>query len=272
MTVEQLLTAGHTREAIKVRVRNSRLHRVHRGIFRVGHVAPSIEADYLAAVLACGPGALLAGLAAAHVYGLVWDSSPVPDVVAPVTRRHPGVSTRRRVVDPLDATRYRRVPILTIPALLVDLAATLPLDALAGATHEADVKHHVRPEAIMAAAARRPQVKGIATLRMVAQGDHALLLSKMEREFRALLRAAGLPLPVTNRREGAHYVDCRWPGRRLTVELDSYRFHRTRKAWEDDHERRRAARARGDAFRNYTWRDVHEAPAAMLSELGELLA
>ena len=78
-------------------------------------------------------------------------------------------------------------------------------------------------------------------------GDAPVLLSRLERGFRALLREAGLPLPTTNRRAGAHYVDCRWPEHKLTVELDSYQFHKTRHAWEQDRRRDREARRRGDA-------------------------
>ncbi len=67
-------------------------------------------------------------------------------------------------------------------------------------------------------------------------------------------------------------MDCRWAEHRLTVELDSYRYHRSRHAWEQDLQREREARARGDEFRRYTWGDVFESPAPMLSELHELLA
>ena len=62
-------------------------------------------------------------------------------------------------------------------------------------------------------------------------------------------------------------MDCRWPEYGLTVELDSYRFHNTRHAWEQDHRREREARARGDDFRRYTYGDVFENPAPMLAEL-----
>src|SRR4051794_7604063 len=103
---------------------------------------------------------------------------------------------------------------------------------------------------------RRPTSKGKENLRAVIHGDTPLLLSRLEKGFRAFLKQHGLPLPLTNRPEGAPYVDCRWPEHRLTVELDSYRFHSTRHAWEQDYERERAARRRGDEFRRYTWRDV----------------
>ncbi|HEV2062007.1 MAG TPA: type IV toxin-antitoxin system AbiEi family antitoxin domain-containing protein, partial [Solirubrobacteraceae bacterium] len=62
----QLLEAGLTPSAIERRLRNGSLLKEHAGVYRVGHRAPSIEATYLAAVLACGQDALLSGLAAAH--------------------------------------------------------------------------------------------------------------------------------------------------------------------------------------------------------------
>ena len=93
----------------------------------------------------------------------------------------------------------------------------------------------------------------------------------LEREFLALLRAARLPLPETNRRVDGRYVDCRWPRHPLTVELDGFRYHRTRHAWEQDRRRERAARARGDEFRRYTYRDVIEDRRLVLRELQALL-
>ena len=83
-------------------------------------------------------------------------------------------------------------------------------------------------------------------------GDVRVTLSTLERKFLARLRAAGLPLPLTNRVAGGRRVDCRWPDHRLTVEVDGYRFHRSRHAWEQDRRREREARARGDEFRRYT--------------------
>jgi hypothetical protein len=90
-------------------------------------------------------------------------------------------------------------------------------------------------------------------------------------EARCAMREAGLPLPQTNRPAGTRRVDCRWPERPLTVELDSYRYHQSRHAWEQDRHREREAHARGDEFRRYTYGDVFERPQLMLAELRALL-
>lgn len=120
--------------------------------------------------------------------------------------------------------------------------------------------------------ARRPLSPGATKLGAVLRGDVRVALSVLEHRFLGRLREAGLPLPRTNRRAGARRVDCRWAERRLTVELDSYRFHNSRHAWEQDRRREREARARGDEFRRYTYGDVFEAPHHMLAELRAVLA
>lgn len=102
-------------------------------------------------------------------------------------------------------------------------------------------------------------------------GEIPVTLSALERRFLIRLSEAGLPRPQTNRVAGGRRVDCRWPEQRLTVELDSYRYHASRHASEQDHRRAREARARGDEFRRYTYGDVFEEPGLMLTELRDLL-
>ena len=97
-------------------------------------------------------------------------------------------------------------------------------------------------------------------------------LSKLEKGFHDALAADHLPPPETNQGAGSKRVDCRWPKQRLTVELDSYRYHGSRHAWEQDRWREREAHARGDDFRRYTYGDVLERPELMLAELKALIA
>jgi hypothetical protein len=269
----ELLGAGLSQRQIHRRLRRGSLIAEFPGVYRVGHRAPSVEARYLAAVKACGDGAVLSGRAAAWLFGLIHGPVPAPEVFTPTNRRIRGVRARRsRRWDPREITVWRCIPVTTVPRTLVDLPSLLSFDELSRAVHEADVRHGTRAEHIEAVLDRYPNAGGAQTLRAIARGDSPILLSKLEMHFRALLMRNELALPETNRRRGAHYVDCRWPERHLTVELDSYRFHRSRRAWEQDRERERAARARGDEFRRYTWRDVVEQPAPTVSELQGLLS
>jgi very-short-patch-repair endonuclease len=270
--VGQLLAAGVSREEVKGRLRKGVLHRAHRGVYYVGHRAPSVEARYLAAVLACGREAVLNGRAAAFVYGLIRGAAPAPEVTTLVKRRVSGVVTHRvRQLDRRDVTVYRAIPITTVPRTLLDLAGTLSLDDLALACHEAEVRHRTTAAMVAAALARRRNTPGAWKLREIFDGQVRITLSRLERDFLALLRSARLPLPRTNRPAGGRYVDCRWPEQRLTVELDSYRYHHTRHAWEQDRRREREARARGDEFRRYTYGDVTDDQPLVLAELRGLL-
>lgn len=272
VTRGQLLDARVTPGAIKARLRSGALLREHRSVYRVGHRAPSVEARYLAAVLACGDGALLSGRAAAYLFGLLKGAAPRPEVTAPSKRLVDGVVTHRaRGASRPDATTWRGVPITTVATTLVDLAAALKADDLARACHEAGVRYGTTPADVEAVLARRPTAAGAAKLRRILLGDVHVTLSALERRFLAVLRSAGLVLPRTNRPAGGRRVDCRWPELRITVELDSYEYHRSRHAWEKDRRREREARARGDEFRRYTWGDVFEDPRLMLAELRVLL-
>ena len=272
VTREELLGAGVTVRELNGRVRKGGLIRIHRGVYRVGHAAPSLEARYTAAVKACGRGSLLAGQAAGHLLRLLKRPPSLPEVLCGTERRIPGVITHRvRRGEPADATHWRGVPVTTVPRTLVDLAAVLDPPDLARAFHEGAVRHRIKPDAVERVLARRHNWPGARNLRRVIRGDEPVTLSRLESSFIAVVRRARLPLPKTNHRAGVHYVDCRWPAQRLTVELDGYRYHDTRHAWEQDRERERAARLRSDEFRRYSWTDVVENPAPMVADLRALL-
>lgn len=261
IAVRQLLGLGFTRDQVTSWVRRGLLHREFRGVYRLGHRAPSVEARYIAAVLAAGAGAVLSGLPAAYLYGVIGGDAPAPEISVPGGCTVAGIRCRRRTID----RRLRSgIPVATLPQTIVDLAAVMDLETLGHVCHKADVRYRLRRIEI-------GPVPGAAKLRAIYEGDHDLILSRMERAFKRLLVEHALPRARTNRPQGKHYVDCRWPGVALTVELDSFAFHHTRHAWEADRERERAARRRGDEFRRYTWRDVVEKPAEMLSELRVIL-
>ena len=268
VTRAELFEAGVTRRQIQERLRSGYLIREFPGTYRVGHRAPSVEARYMAAVKACGDGAVLSGPAAAYLYELVKGRTPEPHVTAPRQRRVSGVVTNRSSV--IEAAVHKGIPVTTVARTLVDNAATLSLTALARLCHEAQVKYGTTPEEVDEILERHPRSRGAGNLRKVLRGDEPVTLSALERRFLTLLRDNALPLPETNRTAGGRRVDCRWPDRRLTVELDGYRYHHSRHAWEQDRRREREARARGDEFRRYTWGDVFEDPGLMLAELRAL--
>jgi very-short-patch-repair endonuclease len=198
--------------------------------------------------------------------------APAPEVTAPTERRVRGVTTRRsRGIGSADATTWRRIPVTSVARTLVDLAALLSTAELTRACHEAGVRHGTTPAQVEAVLARRPKSPGAAKLRQIMRGEVRVTLSKLEAAFLEVLRDAGLALPQTNRSHGGRRVDCYWPEQRLVVELDGYRYHHSRHAWEQDRRREREARARGEEFRRYTYGDVFDEPQLMLAELPALV-
>jgi hypothetical protein len=272
VTHAKLLEAGVTRAQIRSRLRRGSLIAEYRGVYRAGHRAPTDESRYLAAVLACGDGAVLSGLAAAHLLGLVRGPVPAPEVTASTDRRVRGVQVHRARRTDLDgAVKCRGVPVTSVAQTLVDIAGRLDGEALARACHEAGVRYGTTPADVATLLARRPNTPGAGALRRIMEGKTPVTLSRLESRFLARLRAAGLPLPRTNRDAGGRRVDCRWPDHRLTIEIDSYRYHSSRYAWEQDRRREREAYFRGDDFRRYTYDDVFHSPRLMLRELRALL-
>ena len=260
VTRVQLRGAGLSAKEIRGRVERGSLTVVHRGVYRVSGTGPSLEPDYMAAVLACGEHAVLSGRAAARLWELV-KGSPPPEVTAPGVRRVPSIRTHRGTPLP---TRRHGIPVTTVARTLVDLAAVLSEHALARACHEAGVRYRTTPSQVEAL--MPPNAPGRAALFRILRGDTRVTLSRLEERFLETLREADLPLPRTNLVRGSHRVDCHWTG--VTVELDSYRFHNSRHSWRQDRLREREARARGDEFRRYCWDDL---PQPALRELTPLL-
>jgi hypothetical protein len=272
VTVRQLLGVGISRDAVKRRVAQGLLHREVRGVYRVGHRAPSVEAHYMAAVLACGPTAVLSGRAAAHLFGLIKGRAPAPEVTTTTNRRVPRALTHRvRTLDHRDVTRCRGIPVTTVARILLDIATFTSLDDLARVSHEAQVRRLVDAKAVTEALARRPNTKGAWKLHEIFTGEAQVTLSVLEDAFIELVDSIRRPRPRTNCPAGARYVDCHWPEHNLVIELDSYRYHHTRHAWEQDRRREREARARGDEFRRYTYGDVTVDRALVEAEVCDLL-
>lgn len=264
----QLLDAGIDAKRVDRWVADGRLRIVHRGVYAIGHTAPSLLAAYMAAVLAGGPGTVLSHRAAAYLLKLLRGLAHAPEITVPSTaeRSRPGIVIHRvRSLHPRDVCVVEGIPVTIVPRVLLDLAPSLTMADLTRACHEAWVHHRVAPEMVEACIARNPNKPGIAKLRQALGAD--VTLSDLEDAFLILLAQHGLPLPRTNIGRHGDKVDCYWPEHGLTVELLSYRFHATRDGFERDVARRR--RSEHIAF---TWGDVFERPTATAAELRQLLS
>jgi very-short-patch-repair endonuclease len=273
VTRQELLGAGISTDEIQGRLDRGSLIAVYDGVYRVGHAAPSVEASFIAAVKACGEGSLLRKRAAAYLWRLIQRPPKEPEVLTTTERKVKGIKTQRARagIHKRDRAKYRGIPVTSVARTIVDLAADAREAQLARIFHEAVVKHGTKPEHVEEVLKRRPSAKGAKKLRAAMYGDQALTLSNLEDAFNELLRAADLPLPKTNKRKGSHLIDCRWLEPPVTVELDSYTYHSTRHAWEQDRRRDREAHDRGDRVRRFTRREVLEEPDYVVDAVGLLL-
>jgi hypothetical protein len=265
---EDLLLAGIDAKRIQRWLADGRLRLVHRGVYAVGHAAPSVLGDYMAAVLAGGNGASLSHAPVVHVLRLLpGGQAPPPEITVPTTahRRRPGIVIHRvEAVHDYDRDAFRGIPITSIPRTLLDMAPRLGPAQLARACHEAWVRHSVTPRHVDACIARNPGKPGGAKLQAALGSD--VTLSKLEDAFLALLAGHGLPRPRTNVDHRGDKVDCHWPRLGLTVELVSYRFHASRRAFEAD-----VARRRRSNHLAFTWGDVFERSPQTIAELSRAI-
>src|SRR5215217_4857063 len=120
----QLAAVGLTRNAVAGRVEKGRLHRVYRGVYAVGHIEPSSQARWMAAVMACGSGAVLSHLDAAQLWK-IYDGEGARVHVSTTRktgRQLAGVRVHRvRQLDPEEVTVKDGIPVTTVARTLVDL-------------------------------------------------------------------------------------------------------------------------------------------------------
>jgi len=277
VTRAQLAGAGLGRGAIEHRVAQGRLHRMHRGVYLVGHAIPPPLARETAALLACGPGAVLSHRSAAALWQLPTKGAREVEVTL-VARRpasRPGI---RIYCVPSLASRDRRRHAglaLTAPArTLLDLGTLLSPRALEQAVAEARARRLVSSGVLLAALDRAPKRRGAAALRALLRQESGPALTRSEAEERllALVRAEGLPLPESNVRVGAYEVDFLWRAQRLVVEVDGYAFHSSPAAFERDRVRDADLGDAGFRVRRVTWRQLTEDPDGVKRMLRRALA
>jgi very-short-patch-repair endonuclease len=271
----QLQALGFGRGAIGRRVSAGRLHRVHFGVYAVGHRVVSLHGRWMAAVLACGDLAVLSHRDAAALHGIRRDARPSVDVSAPRSRRpREGITLHRPVVlERRDRTRVDGIPVTTLDRTLLDLATVVGRRQLERAYEEADRLQLLDVRAVERQLARAWRRPGSHALRMVVQQalGWAETRSELERRFLRLCRSASLPRPAVNSVLAGFEVDMAWPPQRLVVELDGFGYHRTRAAFERD--RLRDARLQVAGFRvlRITQRRLETEPERVVAELRALL-
>jgi very-short-patch-repair endonuclease len=268
----QLIEAGLTREGVRRRVEAKRLHRLHRGVYAVGHQSLTWRSRLIAAVYACGSTAVASHRAAGALHGLL--SSQRIEVSAPRgCKPKPGIAIHRpRPIGAEDRTDVDGIPVTTVARTLVDLADVLDGERLAKAVHQAEILRVFDLQALEAAERRAGKRQGrhrLARVLAAYQPEPQFLRSEAERMLKRLCEYHSLPQPQFNVWIESHEVDAYWPKANLALEVDGAATHRTGWAFREDRRRDRALAREGIQVVRATWRDLHD---GLADELEEILA
>jgi predicted transcriptional regulator of viral defense system len=265
VSVAQLRALGAGRSAITRRVQAGQLHRLFPGVYAVGHATLGREGRRLAAVLACGPDAVLSHRTAASHWELLRTDQTRIDVTA-LRGRHgaPGIRLHRtRSLDAQDTTNHEGIPITSVSRTLLDLAATARATELERALAQAERLQLYDHRAITDLIARSNGHRGTRVLAQATTREAKWTRNEWEAAFLELIRQAGLPEPQTNDAfhapdHGHCEPDYHWPAHQVIVETDGWDTHRTRKAFRDDRAKDAALTASGYRVLRFTRDDDPE--------------
>jgi very-short-patch-repair endonuclease len=225
-----------------------RLHSLHRGVYAVGHRPATREAQWIAAVLVGGPGAVLSHRAAGAHWGLRTNWSRIDVTVAGKRRARGAIRFHRWELPPDEITTHNGIPITTVPRTLFDMASDLDVRGLERAINEAEIKRlwdELSLDDLLYRYRRRSGTSNVrAALRKRREGA-TITKSDLEDAFLAFADKAGLPRPETNAVIEGCEVDCVWREQRVVIEVDGWETHKTRAAFERDREKSRILQAAG---------------------------
>jgi very-short-patch-repair endonuclease len=278
----QLEGLGLSARAVDKRASAGRLHRVHQGVFAVGHRLLGRHGHLIAAVLACGPGAVLSHRSAAYLHGILGDSRNRVDVIAPNRRgRCPaGIAAHRDgTLTSADRVVIEGIPCTGLARTLLDIAANESPRTLRYAINQAEVERIFDLAEVVELLKRSKGRRGVARLRLgIEHHDPQEQEARLELEKRLLrlFKRGRFQSPEVNGHllvEGISLMpDFIWRDAGLIVEADSRRVHGTSIAFEKDRERDQRLAAAGWTVIRVTWHQVTHEPERLIQTLRTLLS
>jgi hypothetical protein len=253
VSVEQLRESGLDEAAVRRRVEAGRLHRLHRGVYAVGHRSLSWRGRWLAAVLAAGDGAVLSHTSAVALWEFLRPiQGPAHVTVDAAVRRKPRqgiVVHRSRTLTSSQIIRRHGIAVTTPSRTIEDIRGTIEPYLFRRALRQAELAGH-----------RVPHLSAVKRSR-----------SDLELFFLGFCERHGFPRPLVNHRVHGHRVDFFFADQRVAVETDTWTYHRGSVAFEDDHARDLALRAQRITTRRYTGDQLEAASDAVAVDLREAL-
>ncbi len=231
ITRAQLLDLGAPARTIGAWVENRRLIRVHPGVYAVGHAQDSPLAKAIAAVLACGPDAVLSHDSAAALWGIrIWPTRP--EVTAPQERRRPGIrSHRSQTLTRSDIRRRNGIRVTSPSRTILDIQTRLTDRQLTRAVNELRFQKHLKATEL------QRLFKASTRLANLIDPTQNPTRSGNEDDFVAFCKAHGLPTPRTNVMLFGEEVDALFEAEKVIVEVDTWDTHNSHKSFTSDRKR-----------------------------------
>jgi len=261
---DQLRELGYGRHAIAHRIEKGLLFPLRRGVYSVGRPEVSDKGRWMAAVLACGDGAVLSHSSAAALWRIGSESRSGTielSLPSPSRRRRPGLRIHRRPsLQDRNTTEYG-IPVTTPIQTLIDLTPRHDRPGVERMINEADKYNLTNPPRLREALDARPGEPGVAKLRQILdRRTFRLTKEELERRFLPLAARAGLPVPLTGQVVNEFEVDFYWPELGLVIETDGLRYHRTPAEQARDRLRDQAHTAAGLTQLRFTHEQVRYEP------------
>lgn len=270
----QLLAVGMGRRAIAGRLQRGQLHEVHRGVYVVGVRRISSKGRWMAAVLACGEGAVLSHRSAARLWRLLPSAAETVDVTSARRQaRRQGIACHRLPLHDDEWVVEDEIPVTSRFRTIFDLAARVSMRELERAFHEAEARQMTDRVSLPMLLERYPGRRGSRNLRALLGSKAPVMITRndFEEAFLALVDAHGLPRPRMNAalaiRGRFIEIDAFWEAQRFAVELDSRSIHGTTKLFESDRHRDRILVAEGFRTMRITWQQLQEEPHEIANDL-----
>jgi len=279
-----LLDLGYAENTVLGWAEAGRLHRLHHGVYAVGHRRLTWHSHCWAGVLGAEPNetgevvwpAVASHGSAAYLWGLYRYAPETVDVTAPIRRR-----AKRRfrvhfssILAAEDRGECQGLPVTSIPRTLLDLAIRVrsdQLERLLERAEELELLDFAAVEALIARAGGHRGRGRLGRALAVYRPDPAFTRSRFERLFRRRVRAAGTPVPAMNFNVGGYELDAYWPDLRFAVELDLFETHGTRAAFERDRLRQEELKLIGVEMIRITRPRLLREPDTVLANLATLL-
>jgi very-short-patch-repair endonuclease len=275
VSIRQLQRLGYSHQSVSRAAAAGRLHRLHLGVYAVGHMDLSLQGRCLAGVLASGPGALLSHFSAAWLLELL-TTSPIPvHVTTPLPRKQRGALRlhHSRTLTEADRGLRQMIPVTSIARTSLDLAPLVRFRSLRRMVRRAEDLRVFDLAEFRSVLERNRGHHGVVGLERALAIYEPLRLtrSELERELVTAVEAAGLPVPSTAFVVAGCELDLYWPELRFAVEVDVYATHGSHESFEEDRLRDENLKLAGVELIRVTGHRFEREPEEVVNRIGRLL-